>query len=146
MLMSIRTTSGSSAGELDRLRAVARVPDHLDPVVVGEDRLERLREEPVVVGDQDADRAAARSSAASNRGSREVGFEVRTREQIQKLLVTGDNRLKQGVDARRCGRATSRLLVATRPGSRIDPAVVEIRLADLERLARGSPRPAPPAR
>ena len=69
------------------------------------------------------------------------------RERIQKLLVTGDNRLKQGVAPEKV-RATYeealRLAVAAGLGERIRP-LVEIRLADLERLAGGSPPPSPPA-
>ena len=42
--------------ELDRLAAVARLADDLDPLVCREDRLERLGEQPVVVGDEDAER------------------------------------------------------------------------------------------
>ena len=40
---------------LGRLTAVAGVGDDLDPVLPGEDRLERLGEEAVVVGYEDAD-------------------------------------------------------------------------------------------
>src|SRR2546423_9136021 len=42
--------------ELDGLAAVACLADDLDPVVGGEDRLERLGEESMVVGDQHAER------------------------------------------------------------------------------------------
>ena len=41
------------ARELDRLLAVGGAADDLDPPVEREDRLERLGEEQVVVGDQD---------------------------------------------------------------------------------------------
>ena len=61
-------------------------------------------------------------------------------ERIQKLLVTGDNRLKQGVAPEKV-RATyeEALALARKAGleDRIGP-LVEIRLADLDRLARGS--------
>ena len=63
-----------------------------------------------------------------------------TRAKIQRLLVTGDNRLKQGVapaKARELAREAG-IEEAVRP-------LVEIRLADLERLARESPPPVPPA-
>ena len=43
------------AREPDRLLAVARAADDLDPAVEREDRLERLGEEQMVVDDQDAD-------------------------------------------------------------------------------------------
>jgi hypothetical protein len=71
---------------------------------------------------------------------------VDARERIQKLLVTGDNRLKQGVDPAKV-RATyeEALSVAREAGleERVRP-LVEVRLADLERLAGGSPPPAAP--
>ena len=44
------------ARKLDRLVAVGRAADDLDPLVGREDGLERLREEAVVVGDEEADR------------------------------------------------------------------------------------------
>jgi hypothetical protein len=69
------------------------------------------------------------------------------RARIQKLLVTGDNRLKQGV-AHEKVRATyeEALEVAREAGleETVGP-LVEIRLADLQRLAEGSPPPSPPA-
>jgi hypothetical protein len=68
------------------------------------------------------------------------------RERIQKLLVTGDNRLKQGVAPEKV-RATyeEALRLAREAGleDRIRP-LVEIRLADLGRLGGGSPPPSPP--
>jgi hypothetical protein len=61
------------------------------------------------------------------------------REKIQKLLVTGDNRLKQGVSHDKV-RATyeEALELAREHGmeERIRP-LVEVRLADLDRLADG---------
>ena len=69
------------------------------------------------------------------------------RARIQKLLVTGDNRLKQGVDpAKVRGTWDEALAVARREG--LEEAVrplVEFRLADLEKLAGESAPPAPPA-
>lgn len=68
------------------------------------------------------------------------------RERIQKLLVTGDNRLKQGVDPEKV-RATYEEALAVARSAGLEEAVgplVEVRLADLERLAGGSPPPAPP--
>jgi hypothetical protein len=68
------------------------------------------------------------------------------RERIQKLLVTGDNRLKQGVDPAKVRQSYEQALeVARQTGLEhsIRP-LVEIRLADLERLARESPPPSPP--
>ena len=68
------------------------------------------------------------------------------RDRIQKLLVTGDNRLKQGVDPEKV-RATYEEALAVARSAGLEEAVgplVEVRLADLERLAGGSPPPAPP--
>ena len=68
------------------------------------------------------------------------------RTRIQKLLVTGDNRLKQGVDAEKARESYEQALAVAREAG-IEDAVrplVEIRLADLERL-RGSPPPGAPA-
>jgi hypothetical protein len=69
------------------------------------------------------------------------------RERIQKLLVTGDNRLKQGVSPEKARESYEQALAVAREAGleeTIRP-LVEIRLADLERLARESPRSAPPA-
>ena len=69
------------------------------------------------------------------------------RERIQKLLVTGDNRLKQGVDPAKARESYERALALAREAGleeSIRP-LVELRLADLERLARGSPPGGAPA-
>jgi hypothetical protein len=69
------------------------------------------------------------------------------RERIHKLLVTGDNRLKQGVSAEKVRESYEQALAVAREAGleeQIGP-LVEIRLADLERLAGESPPPAPPA-
>jgi hypothetical protein len=55
------------------------------------------------------------------------------RERIQKLLVTGDNRLKQGVDPEKARESWEQALALAREAGleeRIRP-LVEIRLADL---------------
>jgi hypothetical protein len=70
------------------------------------------------------------------------------REQIQKLLVTGDNRLKQGVDPAKARESYEQALALARKAGleeTIGP-LVEIRLADLERLAREPPPDGAPAR
>lgn len=67
-------------------------------------------------------------------------MEEDVRERIQKLLVTGDNRLKQGVDPAKVRQTWEQALALAREAGleeRIRP-LVEVRLADLE---RGSPRP-----
>ena len=69
------------------------------------------------------------------------------RTRIQKLLVTGDNRLKQGVALEKVRANYEEALELAREAGledRIRP-LVELRLADLERLAGGSPPPSPPA-
>jgi hypothetical protein len=69
------------------------------------------------------------------------------RTKIQRLLLTGDNRLKQGVDPRKVRESYEQALEVARAAG-LEEAVrplVEIRLADLERLAPESPPPAPPA-
>jgi hypothetical protein len=68
------------------------------------------------------------------------------RARIQKLLVTGDNRLKQGVDPAKARQSYEQALELARESGLEDSIrpLVELRLADLERLAGESPRPAPP--
>ena len=66
---------------------------------------------------------------------------------IQKLLVTGDNRLKQGVDPAKVRETWDEALAVAREAG-LEEAVrplVEFRLADLERLAGESAPPVPPA-
>jgi hypothetical protein len=73
-------------------------------------------------------------------------MDEQARETIQKLLVTGDNRLKQGVNPAKARQSYLRALdVARKAGleKQVGP-LVELRLADLDRLARERPRPAPP--
>jgi hypothetical protein len=68
------------------------------------------------------------------------------RDRIQKLLVTGDNRLKQGVDPAKVRESYEQALDAAREAGLEDSVrpLVEIRLADLERLSRESPPPSRP--
>ena len=68
------------------------------------------------------------------------------RERVQKLLVTGDNRLKQGVSPEKARQSYEQALELAREAG-IEEAVrplIEVRLADLERLAGESPPPSPP--
>jgi hypothetical protein len=69
------------------------------------------------------------------------------RARIQKLLVTGDNRLKQGVALQKVRATYEEALAAAREAGLEETVgpLVEVRLADLERLAAGSPPPVPPA-
>jgi hypothetical protein len=62
------------------------------------------------------------------------------RERIHRLLVTGDNRLKQGVHPGKVRQSYEEALALARESGLEDKVgpLVEVRLADLERLARGS--------
>ena len=71
------------------------------------------------------------------------------RAKIQHLLVTGDNRLKQGVSLDKVRESYEAALEAAREAG-LEEAVrplVELRLADLEQLQHEAeaPPPAPPA-
>jgi hypothetical protein len=68
------------------------------------------------------------------------------RARIQKLLVTGDNRLKQGVDPAKVRATYERALEVAREAGLEETVrpLVEIRLADLRRLGGESPPPARP--
>jgi hypothetical protein len=63
------------------------------------------------------------------------------RERIQKLLVTGDNRLKQGVEPAKVRESYEQALALAREAGLEESVrpLVQIRLADLERLAGGDP-------
>ncbi|MDQ3067501.1 MAG: hypothetical protein M3R12_10180 [Actinomycetota bacterium] len=68
------------------------------------------------------------------------------RAKIQRLLITGDNRLKQGVAREKARESYEQALKVAREAGieeKVRP-LVEIRLADLEKLARESPPPALP--
>ncbi len=68
------------------------------------------------------------------------------REQIRKLLVLGDNRLKQGVSAEKT-RETYEQALAIAENAGLEESVrplIEVRLRDLEQRAPGSPPPSPP--
>jgi hypothetical protein len=61
------------------------------------------------------------------------------RTKIQKLLVTGDNRLKQGAGADKARQSWEQALAVAREAGLEDKVrpLVEIRLADLERTESG---------
>jgi hypothetical protein len=68
-----------------------------------------------------------------------VNVSADVREQIQKLLITGDNRLKQGVSADKVRETYEQALALARENGleeKIRP-LVDVRLADLDRLASG---------
>jgi hypothetical protein len=68
------------------------------------------------------------------------------RYRIQKLLVTGDNRLKQGVDHAKVRESWEEALAVARAAGLEESVrpLVEVRLADLQLPAEESPRSAPP--
>jgi hypothetical protein len=70
------------------------------------------------------------------------------RDRIQKLLVTGDNRLKQGVEPQKARESWEQALAVAREAGLEDAVrpLVEVRLADLpaQPPEAGSPRSAPP--
>ena len=61
------------------------------------------------------------------------------RERIQHLLVTGDNRLKQGVNAEKVRESYEQALALAREAGLEDTVgpLVEVRLADLDRPSKG---------
>ena len=73
--------------------------------------------------------------------------EAEARAKIHDLLVTGDNRLKQGVSSAKVRQSYEQALALAGEHGLADAIrpLVEIRLADLERLARESPPRDPPA-
>ena len=70
------------------------------------------------------------------------------RKRVQKLLVTGDNRLKQGVSPAKARESYEQALALAREHGleqQVRP-LVEVRLSDLDALrGGGSPPPEPPA-
>jgi hypothetical protein len=68
------------------------------------------------------------------------------RSAIQKAILTGDNRLKQGVDPMKARASYEHALELARAAGLEDQVrpLIELRLADLERLAAEPPPPAPP--
>jgi hypothetical protein len=71
-------------------------------------------------------------------GAVAAGDEARAR--IQRLLVTGDNRLKQGVSGSKVRESYEAALAVAREAGLEDAVrpLVEIRLAELDRLERGA--------
>jgi ubiquitin len=72
--------------------------------------------------------------------------EAEARQKIHDLLLTGDNRLKQGVAAEKIRQSYEQALAVAREHGLEESVgpLIQVRLDDLERLARGSPPPAPP--
>ncbi len=69
------------------------------------------------------------------------------RTQIQKHLLTGDNRLKQGVAPAKVRESYEAALAVARAAGIEDKVrpLIELRLADLAQLEAESPPPVPPA-
>ena len=63
------------------------------------------------------------------------------RAKIQRFLVTGDNRLKQGVDPAKARESYEQALAVAREAGLEDAVrpLVDVRLADLEQLRREDP-------
>jgi hypothetical protein len=72
--------------------------------------------------------------------------EAEARQKVHDLLLTGDNRLKQGVSAEKIRKNYEDALAVAREHGLEESVrpLVQIRLDDLERLARGSTPPVPP--
>jgi hypothetical protein len=72
--------------------------------------------------------------------------EAEARQRIHDLLLTGDNRLKQGVSAEKIRQSYEQALAVAREHGLEEGVrpLVEIRLAGLAQLARESPPPEPP--
>ena len=70
------------------------------------------------------------------------------RSRIQKLLVTGDNRLKQGVAPAKARESYEQALAVAREAGLEETVrpLVEVRRADLERLGGEPPPPGGPGR
>jgi hypothetical protein len=68
------------------------------------------------------------------------------RRRIHDLLLTGDNRLKQGVSIDKIRQSYEQALAVAREHGLEESVrpLIEVRLADLERLAEGSPPAARP--
>jgi hypothetical protein len=77
--------------------------------------------------------------------ARNVKEQTEVRQQIRKLLVTGDNRLKQGAGAAKARQSYEQALQLAREAGLEDAVrpLVEVRLADLE-SADASPEPPEP--
>jgi len=73
--------------------------------------------------------------------------EAEAKQKIHDLILTGDNRLKQGVSVEKIRQSYEQALSLAAEHGLEDGVrpLVEIRLADLERLARESPPSDEPA-
>ena len=145
MAMSIRTTSGSSdcVSVTASSPFFAPAPDDVEPVVPERIASSASAKRTVVVGDQDALPRAHFVSQNAQLGCQDVSEKADSpRQRIQRLLVTGDNRLKQGVAPEKARQSFLEALEVAREAGLEESVrpLVEVRLADLERLARESPR------
>jgi len=129
------------AHEVDSRLPVSSSTDDRDAAVGRQNRLERLREEALIVGDHDPDTTVGHLASKVLRVDEQAA-----REKIHDLLLTGDNRLKQGVSAEKIRQSYEQALAVAKENGLEESVgpLIEIRLADLERLAGVSPPPAPP--
>ena len=150
--MSIRITSGRSS----RVRSTASCPLRAWPTTairrsVREDRLERLGEEMVVVGDEDGDRAAVDGGlhpcksallGSACEGRRRPRADPEAARHRRQPAQAGRRRRRKARESYEAALAVAReagLEDTVRP-------LVEVRLADLDRLASSSTRRNRPAR
>ena len=118
---------GRREADAAEARVAARVHEH--------ERDERGAEEHLEDG-EDGDH---RTRHGTGRYAARMAAGDDARARIQRLLVTGDNRLKQGVDPEKVRESYEQALAAAREAGLEDAVrpLVEIRLADLD--ARESP-------
>jgi len=78
--------------------------------------------------------------------TRVPGVEGEARSAIQQAILTGDNRLKHGVDPAKARASYEHALALPRDAGLEEQVLplIELRLADLERLAAEPPPPARP--
>ena len=128
------------AGEGDRLGTVERPTDDGNPIVRRQHQLQSIAEQMRVVRDQNTCDRQLRWGVMDD-GDGDL------RGRIQKAILTGDNRLKQGVDPARVRESYEQALALAREAG-IEETIrplIEVRLADLARLGAEPPPPAPPA-
>ena len=142
----VRLRSTMCVPPCERRREAHAAEARVAPGVHEDQRHERRRDEDV----EDSEEAehAPKRSPSSPPGARAAilgrvaarGRRPRRASTIQKLILTGDNRLKQGVDPAKVRESYEQALALAREAGieeRIRP-LVEVRLADLEQLAAES--------
>src|SRR5579884_1564966 len=141
--MSISTTSGCRS----RARSTAASPFPARPTTEIRPSVDRIASSASAKRRwSSAIRTRTRSAAIVRSKVLRID-EAAAREKIHDLLVTGDNRLKQGVSTTRIRQSYEQALQVAREAGLEESVrpLVEVRFADLERLEAGSPPSAPPA-